>query len=628
MNRMAAIYARVSSDRQRQERTIASQVEALREKAGANGWIVPEEWIFRDDGYTGTVLARPSLERLRDLAAEGQFDTILVYAPDRLSRRYAYQVLLLEEFSRSGVQVEFINGPQDHSPEGELLLQIQGMIAEYDRANIAERTRRGKRHKGKLGRVNVLAGAPYGYHYVKKTDYSDAYYEIRPDQAEVVRRVFDLYAYQGLSLQAITRMLAEEGIPTDTGKPLWGHSTVWRMLCNPAYNGKAAFGKTQCVPTVKLTRPARLKGQGTIGRVNKRDRPREEWIEIPVPALVDETTFELAQKRLAENKRFSKRRTVTPSLLQGMLSCNNCSYAYYRSGSRSKQRVIRYYRCSGSDARRFENGPVCSHKPVRQDFLDELVWTHVVELLNNPKLIEAEVQRRVEAARQTAPDERRREGIRTDLARLRRASERLLDAYQDGLLPLDALRSRLAPVRKREHALERELKALDAAGLGEERFLKLAESVGRFLSRLQDSAQRLDVEERQKVLRLVVKEILVGENTIHIKHSIPITGSPPPNPDPGAGHVRPLERSCPLRSSRRGVCLVEEIPEHSRRGPQNVRLLLDAGPDEPVQILGRQSVHLLHDGIQFGIAKDGVSNVVDRRLLVVETRLGKAFGVC
>ena len=192
-----------------------------------------------------------------------------------------------------------------------------------------------------------------------------------------------------------------------------------------------------------------------------------------------------------------------------------------------------------------------SHKPVRQDFLDELVWTHVVELLNNPKLIEAEVQRRVEAARQTAPDERRREGIRTDLARLRRASERLLDAYQDGLLPLDALRSRLAPVRKREQALERELKALDAAGLGEERFLKLAESVGRFLSRLQDSAQRLDVEERQKVLRLVVKEILVGEDTIHIKHSIPITSSPPPNPDPGAGHVRPLERSCPLRSSRR-----------------------------------------------------------------------------
>ena len=551
MNRMAAIYARVSSDRQRQERTIASQVEALRDKARADGWVIPEEWMFCDDGYTGAVLARPGLERLRDLAAEGRIDAVLVYAPDRLSRRYAYQVLLLEEFSRSGVRVEFVRGPQDKSPEGELLLQIQGMIAEYDRANIAERTRRGKRHNGKLGRVNVLSGAPYGYHYIKKTEFSDAYYEIRAEQAEVVRRIFEMYAYKGLSLHSIARTLVEEGIPTSTGKALWGRSTIWRMLRNPAYNGKACFGKTERVPTTKLTRPARLQGNGTIGRLNARDRPREEWIEIPVPALVDETTFALAQKRLAENKRFSKRRTTQPSLLQGLLHCSNCSYAYYRTGSRSKGRVIQYYRCTGSDARRFANGPVCSHKPVRQDFLDDLVWTHVVDLLNSPSLIEAEIHRRVEAARQAAPDERRREGIRTELARLCRTSERLLDAYQDGLLPLDALRSRLTPVRKRELALQRELSALDAAGMDEERFLKLAETVNGFLVRLQDSAKTLDVEDRQKVLRLIVKEVLVGEDSIHIKHSIPISGTPPPTNDPGADNARPLERTCPLRSSRR-----------------------------------------------------------------------------
>ena len=397
MNRMAAIYARVSSDRQRQERTIASQVEALRDKARADGWVIPEEWMFCDDGYTGAVLARPGLERLRDLAAEGRIDAVLVYAPDRLSRRYAYQVLLLEEFSRSGVRVEFVRGPQDKSPEGELLLQIQGMIAEYDRANIAERTRRGKRHNGKLGRVNVLSGAPYGYHYIKKTEFSDAYYEIRAEQAEVVRRIFEMYAYKGLSLHSIARTLVEEGIPTSTGKALWGRSTIWRMLRNPAYNGKACFGKTERVPTTKLTRPARLQGNGTIGRLNARDRPREEWIEIPVPALVDETTFRCVGSEAPGRKQALLEATYhatawqfsTRSLLQGLLHCSNCSYAYYRTGSRSKGRVIQYYRCTGSDARRFANGPVCSHKPVRQDFLDDLVWTHVVDLLNSPSLIEA-----------------------------------------------------------------------------------------------------------------------------------------------------------------------------------------------------------------------------------------------
>jgi len=147
MNKPAAIYARVSSDRQKEQHTIASQTAALIDHAQANGYTVPAEWIFEDEGYSGAVLTRPGLEALRDLAAEGQLAAVLVYSPDRLSRKYAYQVLLAEELSRCGVELVFLKAPARASPEDQLLLQFQGMIAEYERAQIAERSRRGKRHR-------------------------------------------------------------------------------------------------------------------------------------------------------------------------------------------------------------------------------------------------------------------------------------------------------------------------------------------------------------------------------------------------------------------------------------------------------------------------------------------------
>src|SRR5262249_5192996 len=165
----AAIYARVSSDKQKEENTIASQTAALKEFARTEAYDVPREWIFEDEGFSGASLVRPGLERLRDLAAEGQLEAVLVYAPDRLSRKYAYQILLMEEFARNGVETVFVNAPKSATPEDQLLLQFQGMIAEYERAQILERSRRGKRHRARQGQISVLSGAPYGYRYVRKT---------------------------------------------------------------------------------------------------------------------------------------------------------------------------------------------------------------------------------------------------------------------------------------------------------------------------------------------------------------------------------------------------------------------------------------------------------------------------
>lgn len=233
----AAIYARVSSDQQREEKTIASQTAALVEFASKAGYQVPDEWIFEDEGYSGASLVRPGLERVRDLAAEGQIQAVLALSPDRLSRKYAYQVVLIEELARHGVDMVFIKAPQSGTPEDQLLLQFQGMIAEYERAQILERSRRGKRHRAKQGEVSVLSGAPYGYRYLRKTEESAAYYEVIEAEAEVVRTVFDLYTVSGLSIGAITRRLNELGLPTRKGSPRWERSTVWAMLAKSRLSG-------------------------------------------------------------------------------------------------------------------------------------------------------------------------------------------------------------------------------------------------------------------------------------------------------------------------------------------------------------------------------------------------------
>jgi site-specific DNA recombinase len=158
--RVAAIYARVSTDRQRDEGTVESQISELRELAGERGLLVTEQLVFCDEGFSGAMLARPALERLRDRAAEGAFEVMLCHPADRLARRYAYQVLLLEELGRAGVEVVFAREPErTGSPEDELLRQFQGMIAEYERAQIAERMRRGRLHPARQGSQAVLAGA-------------------------------------------------------------------------------------------------------------------------------------------------------------------------------------------------------------------------------------------------------------------------------------------------------------------------------------------------------------------------------------------------------------------------------------------------------------------------------------
>jgi site-specific DNA recombinase len=549
MTKPAAIYARVSSDRQKEDHTIASQTAALIEYADREGFAVPNEWIFQDEGYSGACIVRPGLEAVRDLAAEGHIEAVLIHSPDRLSRKYAYQVLLTEEFSKHGVELRFVKSPSVTTPEDQLLVQFQGMIAEYERAQILERSRRGKRHRAQQGVVSVLSGAPYGYRYMKKSDSTAAYYEVNEAEADVVRLVFRTYIEQGVSINAITRLLNERQIPTRKGIARWERSTVWAMLRNPAYVGRACFGKTELRPRQRITRPLRQhKGHATRNSANH-ERPRQDWIEIPVPALVSESTFALAQEQLERNKHHSPRRTVEPSLLQGMLVCEKCGYALYRSSAQTSKQKLYYYRCLGSDAYRYRNGAVCDNRPIRQDYLDSFIWTEIIRLLDDPTLIQAELDRRMEAARKADPLRTRGESLQREQIRIQKNTDRLLTAYQEGLATLEQLRQRMPDLRRQEQAVHSELLSLAEATADQSRYLRLLETLAQFRERLRARADNLELGQRQKILRLLVKEILVGKETITIRHSIPTPHSGaephglsgpipvPPSSPPSSGYL-------------------------------------------------------------------------------------------
>jgi site-specific DNA recombinase len=519
----AAIYARVSSARQKKDETIGSQTAALRVHAQACGLQVPEEWVFEDEGHSGATLVRPALERLRDTVAGIGVDVVLCYAPDRLARKFAYQALLIEEFARAGTRVEFVKGPRGDSPEDQLLVQFQGMFAEYEKAQILERYRRGKAHRARTGSVNVLSGAPFGYRYLRKSDHAGAGYEIVEHEAAMVAELFRRYADDGASIADLARWMGEQGIRTRTGKTRWDRSVLWGMLRNPAYAGRAVFGKTMAIhESPGLNRRARLEGRETPRAVKTVDRPRDEWVHIPVPAIVSEQTFQRVARRLEDNKRFASRNSKVPSLLQGLAACSGCGYGYYRTSTRTTNKKIYYYRCLGSDDYRYEGGRVCANKPVRADYLDQVVWAHITGLLADPHLIQTEIDKRLHTARNADPNRRQRKSLELALAKATTATTRMIQAFSEQLITIDELRQRIPDLRARETNLRNQINAIDTQHDDRERYLTLATTVEGFLTTLHHRADTATTEDRQRVLRLLVKDILIGPDNITIRHRIPV----------------------------------------------------------------------------------------------------------
>jgi site-specific DNA recombinase len=519
----AAIYARVSSARQKKDETIASQTTALRAHAEQRELDVPAEWVFEDEGHSGATLIRPALERLRDVIAGVGVDVVLCYSPDRLARKFAYQALLIEEFARAGTTVEFIKGPRGDTPEDQLMVQFQGMFAEYEKAQILERYRRGKAHRARTGSINVLSGAPFGYRYVRKNAHTGAAYEIVEHEAVLVAELFRRYADEGASIAELARWLSDQGVPTRTGKHRWDRSVIWGMLRNPAYAGRAMFGKTMVIhESPGLNRVARLQGRSVPRASKTADRPPEQWTEIAVPAVVNEQTFDRVGQRLADNKRFASRNSKNPSLLQGMAACSACGYGYYRASTRTTNKKIYYYRCLGSDDYRYEGGRVCANKPVRADYLDTVVWNHITTLLADPQLIRDEINKRLHTARSSDPTTQQRARLDTALAKTTSGIAAMIEAFGEQLITIDELRARMPELRAREANLRNQIQAHDAQLADRQAYLTLATDLEGFLTQLHQGAETSTTNERRLVLQLLVKDVLIGPAKVTIRHRIPI----------------------------------------------------------------------------------------------------------
>jgi site-specific DNA recombinase len=530
-----AFYARVSSEQQASANTIESQIVSLRQRIEVDGFTLSEELQFIDDGYSGTTLVRPGLERLRDMASINGLDRLYVHSPDRLARKYAYQVLLVDELQRAGVEVIFLNRELGRSPEDDLLLQVQGMIAEYERAKILERSRRGKRHAAHSGSVNVLSCAPYGYRYVdKRTGGGQACYEIELEQAQVVRQVFTWVGEERISIGEVCRRLKQAGILTQTGKSTWDRSTIWEMLKNPAYKGMAAFGKTATGEMQPRLRPGR--GQSSQPRRPYSTYPvdSKEWIGIPVPALVDESIFEAVQQQLEENRKHARqRRRGATYLLQGLAVCKCCGYSYYgkpisNKSAKGKIRNYGYYRCIGTDAYRFGGQRICSNTQVRTDRLEAAVWGEVQSLLENPQRLEAEYHRR-----ETEPSSAKQQNLtalETQIAKARRGLGRLIDSYAEGLIDKTEFEPRITRLKERITALETQAKQVidEVAQTTEIRLI-----IGRleeFSTRVKDGLTKMDWSTQREIIRTLVKRVEIEQEKVNVVFRVA------PNPsisDPG-----------------------------------------------------------------------------------------------
>jgi len=528
---MVAIYARVSSDQQAKNGTIESQIAALKERVAADGEQVAEDMLFIDAGVSGATLIRAQLEQLRDRAALGLMDRLYVLSPDRLSRKYAHQVLLMEELSACGVEVVFLNHAIGTTPEEELLLQMQGMIAEYERAKIMERNRRGKLHGARRGSVNVLSTAPYGYRYLRKhLDGTPAEYLIDLPQAATVRKIFHWMGVERLSIGEVVRRLDEAGIETSTGKAHWDRSVVWGMLQNPAYMGRAAFGKTQARTPLPRVRAQRHSAEVPKKGYSAVRTERSEWIAIPVPAIVSEELFLGVQEQLDENRKYARqRRRGAAYLLQGLTVCGHCHYAYYgkkvsKAAGKGRQHYA-YYRCIGTDAYRFGGERICDNKQVRTDRLDELVWQQVVELLAHPGRLKMEYERRLDLLEQNESVTCDTTALERQKRHLDRGKSRLIDSYADGIIDKADFDPKMGRLKIKLQQVDRQIEESKRNQAGQFELFLVINRLEEFAAAVNDRLNTIDFSTQREIIRALVKRIEIHKDEIVVVFRV--------DPDPG-----------------------------------------------------------------------------------------------
>lgn len=523
----AALYARVSTDTQEKEQTIDSQLAAITQQAEERGFHTTPALTYIDDGWSGTELERPALDELRDHAREGRFGVVVVLCPDRLARKYAYQVLLLEELSRAGVEVHFCERPIGDSPDDQLLLQIQGAIAEYERAKILERSRRGRLHRARMGDLGP-GELPYGYRRDAKRHGGDGRIQVHEEEAAMVRQVFGWYDEQDASVSGVAKKLEKSKWRARRGK--WSVSTVLRMLRCEWYIGTAYYNRTKLMrhPAADLDIPSKRAPRHT--RVV---RPRSEWIEVAVPPLIDEELFGRVQQRLEERRRFARRNLKTDGvfLLRGLLKCGLCGHAYIGSAERKRYKgnesVYHYYRCG-----RRQSPPLsarssrCHNESLRAEGANDVVWSTVRDLLLDSDALSQELSAWIQRTATAGPEADA--GLQRAEARLQELilqRDRLTDAYQTGALPLELFRTRIESIEESRRSAQHALAEIKAERSEAEVARSRAADAKQIAETLRPKLLNASFRTRETILRLLVERVVVNGQRLEIHLALPVSST-------------------------------------------------------------------------------------------------------
>jgi site-specific DNA recombinase len=509
-----ALYARVSTPYQEKQGTIESQLAALTAYAAERGLAVSPEHRYVDSGYSGARLDRPGLERLRDAAWRGELDAVLILAPDRLARHYAYQYVVVEELERAGCAVLFIHGALGTSPQERLVREVQGLFAEFERAAFQERSRRGKLHAVRAGRFFAPEG-PYGYTYLPGHDGQPGRFVVNEAEAAVVRQMFAWLIEEQLSVYAITRRLTANWMPTRRRHPAWSAATVYKVLTNPVYAGTHYYNRTENAPdpagqeATSRRRPAK--------QPRRQRRPVQEWIPVPWEPLISQAVFDLATRQLQLNRERSPRKTRFPYLLQGLLVCGYCGR---RLGGHAGVASGRY-ECT---KRRTLEAPEwrCHLRSVSQPDIEPVVWDAVRQLLQQPRLILEHLRQQQEGESPDSTDAvRELKRLQRQRLTLAREEQRLIDAYQFGVIEVDELKERRQRLRETGQQVQQREQLVAAQVAQAQQATRWTETVTAFCQRIAALLEDPAFATRQRVLRLVVERIVITDDQIVIQHIIP-----------------------------------------------------------------------------------------------------------
>jgi site-specific DNA recombinase len=510
-----ALYARVSTQLQEREETVASQIAELVDHAGRHGLMVPDECRFVDEGYSGSSLARPALDALRDKVAEGKFDAVLVFDPDRLSRSYVYQMLLLEEFERSGCALVFTRRPIGRSSDERLLLQMQSVIAEYERAKILERTRRGKLHRMRQGEI-VSGRRTFGYKYFPKSGDHPARFETIPEEAEAVKRIFDWFVNDGLTLRAVAGRLASEKVgPTRGGR--WTGANVRYILRNSMYHGTGHANRVEAV-LPRQGRPLEPVYR-KYPKTGKRERPPDEWQPFRCPAIIDEETFLLARDRLQANKELSARNTKSEHLLRGLIKCGVCGRRMQSHAHEGKY-ACRYTR--RSVAEEFGLAVCANNARIPIAALDRAVWSEVAAMVRRPSALRKYHKRLRGGMLPKASSGGDPAGKR---AKLEEQLRRVNDLYIREAIGRNEHAERIKRLKAELHDVTVRIEKLKAEKIDDEEVEQMLESFSRFASAVKTQTAEADFATRRHIVENMVKAVVIDKNSATIEYAAPLKRS-------------------------------------------------------------------------------------------------------